>query len=245
MAQTQAIVATLKRALKSHGLTYADVARGLGMSEANVKRLFASERFTLARIEEVCRLMEMDLSELFQLYEASRSRIAQLTEDQERELVADPLLLMVAVFVQNHLGFADITGRYNISVPDCIRCLAKLDRLRIIDLLPNNRIKLRIDERFSWLPGGPIERFFEREVQQQFLCGSFRRSGGTRLFFNGLLSEHSRQLIARRLEALGHEIADLQRQDAGRPPHERHNTGILLALREWEFDASQPFLKPR
>ncbi|WP_020681036.1 helix-turn-helix domain-containing protein [Marinobacterium rhizophilum] len=243
MAQTEAIISTLKRALRSSGLTYADVARGLGMSEANVKRQFASERFSLARIEQICQLMQMDLSELFQLFEASRSHITRLTEDQERELVADPLLLMVAVFVQNHLGFADITGRYSISEAECIRCLAKLDRLHIIDLLPNNRIKLRIDEHFSWIPAGPIERYFEQEVQQQFLRGSFRKSGGTRLFCTGMLSEHSRLLIARRLQALSQEIADLQRQDASRPLAERRNTGVLLALREWEFSASQPFLR--
>jgi transcriptional regulator with XRE-family HTH domain len=245
VAQAEAIISTLKRTLRASGLTYADVARGLGMSEANVKRQFASERFSLSRIEQICQLMQMDLSELFQLFEASRSHITRLTEDQERELVADPLLLMVAVFVQNHLGYADITGRYNIRETDCIRCLAKLDRLHIIDLLPNNRIKLRIDERFSWIPGGPIERYFEREVQQQFLRGSFRHGGGTRRFFTGLLSEHSRRLITRRLEALSQEIAELQRQDAGRPLEERHNTGVLLALREWEFAPSQPFLKAR
>lgn len=243
MAQSEAIIATLKRTLRASGLTYADVARGLGMSEANVKRQFASERFSLARIEQICQLMQMDLSELFQRYESSRSRITRLSEEQERELVADPLLLMIAVFVQNHLGYDDIIGRYNISERDCIRCLAKLDRLHIIDLLPNNRIKLRIDERFSWIPGGPIERYFEREVQQQFLRGGFRRNGATRLFFTGMLSEHSRQLIAHRLEALGREIADLQRQDAKRPTEERHNTGVLLALKEWEFSAAQPFLK--
>jgi hypothetical protein len=60
-----------------------------------------------------------------------------------------------------------------------------------------------------------------------------------------MLSEHSRQLIARRLQALSQEIADLQRQDASRPLAERHNTGVLLALREWEFSASQPFLRDR
>ncbi len=243
MAQTEAIITTLKRALRANGLTYADVARGLSMSEANVKRQFASERFTLARIEQICQLMQMDLSELFQLYEASRQRITHLSEAQERELVADPLMLIIAVFVQNHLGYADITGRYKISEAECIRCLAKLDRLHIIDLLPHNRIKLRIDEHFSWIPGGPIERYFEREVQQQFLRGSFSKRGGTRLFCTGMLSEHSRQLITRRLQALSQEIADLQRQDAGRPLAERHNTGVLLALREWEFSAFQPFMR--
>ena len=49
MAQVPAVIATLKQALKEARLTYADVARGLGMSEANVKRMFASERFSALR----------------------------------------------------------------------------------------------------------------------------------------------------------------------------------------------------
>ena len=53
MAQSEALIETLKLALKSHRLTYAEVARRLGMSEANVKRMFASRRFTLKRLEDV------------------------------------------------------------------------------------------------------------------------------------------------------------------------------------------------
>ena len=51
MAQTTALIETLKQALKSRRLTYAEVARRLEMSEANVKRMFASRRFTLDRLE--------------------------------------------------------------------------------------------------------------------------------------------------------------------------------------------------
>ena len=68
---------------------------------------------------------------------------------------------------------------------------ATLDRLHIIELLPGNRIKLRIDENFSWLPNGPIERFFEREVQTQFLKSGFNSAGSLRVFVPGLLSERS------------------------------------------------------
>src|SRR5580704_10643876 len=44
------LIATIKRELKAQGLTYKDVARALKVSEASVKRVFASERFTVARL---------------------------------------------------------------------------------------------------------------------------------------------------------------------------------------------------
>ena len=87
MAQTQALIEVLKQSLKTNRITYADIASRLDMSEANVKRMFAKRRFSLERLEEVCQLMQMEMSDLFVLYEASRQRIDHLTEQQEQELV--------------------------------------------------------------------------------------------------------------------------------------------------------------
>ena len=115
MAQTAALINTLKQALKSHRLTYAEVARKLGMSEANVKRMFASQRFTLERLEDVCKLMHMELGDLFQLYEESRQRITRLSEEQEEELMRDTKLLLVAVSVRNRLSFDEIVNNYQVS----------------------------------------------------------------------------------------------------------------------------------
>ena len=241
MAQLPAVIATLKQALKAEHLTYADVARGLDMSEANVKRMFASERFSLERLEAICRLVHMELTDLFQLVEASRKRITRLTEEQERELVADTRLLLVAVSVRNRLSFEEIIHNYLISETECIRYLAKLDRLRIIDLLPQNRIKLRIDENFSWRSDGPIERFFEREVQSQFLKSGFRSAGSMRVFLTGLLSERSYEALSGKLRALGKEFTELHRQDSDLPLGKRRNIGLLLALREWEVAVFRPF----
>lgn len=243
MVQSHAVVTTLKRALKSNGLTYADVAAGLKMSEANVKRMFALERFTLERLEEVCRLMQMELSDLFQLYEAGRQRITQLTKEQEKELVADTRLLLVAVCVRNNLEFDEIVSNYQISETECIRYLAKLDRLKVIDLLPHNKFKLRIDENFHWLPNGPIEQFYEKEIQGQFLKANFNHAGDRRLFLSGLLSERSQEIILNRLQVLAKEFTELHRQDRGLPLAKRKNIGFLLALREWDFSVFQPYTR--
>jgi transcriptional regulator with XRE-family HTH domain len=41
MSQASQLIAALKRVLKARGLTYADVAAHLGLSEASVKRQFS------------------------------------------------------------------------------------------------------------------------------------------------------------------------------------------------------------
>ncbi len=64
MAQTQQLIDALKRTLKAHGLTYADVAKQLQLSEANIKRLFSKKTFTLERLDQVCQIMELEISDL-------------------------------------------------------------------------------------------------------------------------------------------------------------------------------------
>lgn len=243
MTQTNALIDTLKKALKSHQLTYALVAKKLDMSEANIKRMFASKRFSLDRLEEICQLMQMELTDLFQLYEESRQHINQLTREQEKELVANEKLLLIAVSVRNRLSFNDMITHYEISETECIQYLAKLDKLKIIDLLPNNRIKLRIDDGFSWLKNGPIEQFFEKQIQTQFLKSTFNRDCEKRRFLFGLLSESSIQVLMKKIATLSNEFSELHRHDSSLPLDKRHTVGFMLALRPWQLEKFKPFLK--
>lgn len=240
MAQTDALIDILKKTLKTHHLTYGEIASRLSMSEANVKRMFAARRFTLERLEDICGLMQLELSDLFELYEESRQRITQLTQAQEQELVQDVKLLLVAVSVRNRLSYDDIVTNYQISETECIHYLAKLDKIKIIDLLPNNRIKLRIDDDFRWLPNGPIERFFEKQIKNQFLKSSFKKDMEHRLFLFGLLSESSAQALLKKIQILSKEFTDMHRQDAKLPLEKRHNIGFMLAMRPWELEVFEP-----
>ena len=155
MAQSQRIVDALKRALKAHGVSYAQVARRLELSESSVKRLFSTGGFSLARLEAVCDLVGLDLLELARQADAQRFRVPALTVDQEQEFVGDPALLLVAVCALNRWPFERILDRYRFTEPRLVGLLARLDRMGLIELLPGNRIRLRIARNFAWLPDGP------------------------------------------------------------------------------------------
>ena len=50
----RSIVSILKTALKERGITYADVASHLGVSEQTIKRLFTSQDGPVGRLVEIC-----------------------------------------------------------------------------------------------------------------------------------------------------------------------------------------------
>ncbi len=243
MAQSQALIQTLKRTLRAARITYADIAGHLGMSEANIKRLFATQTFTLQRLEAICQMMNMDLGDLFSLHEAARERIQHLTRKQEQELVSDTRLLLVAVCVRNRLGFEEIVAGYHLTEPEIVRCLARLDRLGIIELLPGNRIKLLIDEDFDWLGDGPIECFYQQQIEEQFLDANFAAEIEQRQFQFGLLGVDSCRIMKKKLRELVREFTELHRSDLDLPLSKRYNVGLLLAMRPWELTVFKSLIK--
>ena len=54
MNDARRIVDTLKKLARTRGLTYAELAKRVGLSEASVKRLFSQRTFTLARLAQFC-----------------------------------------------------------------------------------------------------------------------------------------------------------------------------------------------
>ncbi|TMP76731.1 XRE family transcriptional regulator, partial [Pseudoalteromonas sp. S983] len=88
--------------------------------------------------------------------------------DQEQELIDNPKLLLVAVCVRDAWQFDDIIEQYDIDQFELIRLFARLDKIKLIQLLPNNHYKLLIAQDFRWIKNGPLERFMEQEVLHRF-----------------------------------------------------------------------------
>lgn len=243
MAQIHALIKTLKKQLKAQGKTYADVASCLKLSEASVKRLFAEQSFTLQRLELVCELLEMELSDLITRMTQEQQHISQLSAEQEKEIAADVLLLLITVCVVNGFTFQNILQRYDISETECIQKLAQLDRLKIIELMPGNRIKLRVAANFNWLPNGPIQKFFHDKVQQDFFNCRFDKEHEKLMVLNGLLSSTNTAEFQKKIQRLAKEFDHLSLDDAALPMRQRNGTTVVLAMRQWQYSLFESFRK--
>lgn len=245
MANAEQLVAALKRVLKARGMTYAGLAEGLGLSEASIKRLFSEQTFTLQRVDEICRLLDMDLLELARLARGESESLRQLTVAQEELLAGDRKLLAVFHLLRHDRGLADIVRDYQISEPECIRLLVKLDRAGLIELLPGNRVRLRVSRQVRHRPNGPLRQRLGEAMVSDFLSVRFDEHGGHFRFEVAELSAASAAMLARKLDRLAAEFAELAELDRHLPPRERVLHGVALGLRPWSGAAEVAGLRMR
>ena len=234
MAQTKLIVETLKQELRKQGVTYRQVAKALDLSEASIKRLFAESSFSLARLEQICELLHLEIADLIHQMEKNIELTHQLTLEQETELASDIKLMLMAHFLMNRLEFSEIIEIYDISETEGIRLLARLDRMKIIELQPGNRVKLMISKNFQLRSGGPIQRFYEKVVQSEFFDSSFVGNGEFRIYVSGMFSRDANSEIIRKVKRLADDAHELREDSESLPLEERFGCSLIMAIRPWE-----------
>lgn len=245
MEQSQRLIDTLKKELRRAGKTYADVAEHLNLSEASVKRLFSERNFSLERVEKIAFLVGFDLGELVDVMRQGQKRISQLSEEQEAEIATDMLLVLVAISVLNGFTMEDLLRGYQLTEAQCIQKLAHLDRLKILELLPGNRIRLLVSPNFNWLPQGPIQKLFREKVEQDFFNTQFDRDSEKLIVLNGVFSPTGNAEMQEKMESFALEFNETMRRESKLPMQAKYGNTMVLALRQWRYSVFDSLARPQ
>jgi DNA-binding Xre family transcriptional regulator len=223
----------LKMHLKARGMTYADLARALRISEATVKRIFATRNCTLDRLDSICEMLQVEMAELARGQPRQARLIDQLTAEQEEELMSDPALLAVAACALQGLSVAEILEVYKLDEARCVKLLLRLERIGILELHQGNRIRLRISRTFKWIPNGPMMRFVKSQAANFFDHG-FDAQGEIMRLISVRVSVDGQVALLRRIEQLAREYEEQHAADLRLPLEQRKLVSVLLAVRRWE-----------
>jgi transcriptional regulator with XRE-family HTH domain len=235
MSTTQDLVSALKSELRAAGVTYADLADALGMSESSVKRVFAKSDMPLSRIDEMLRVLRMDFAELARKVADAQPLSRQLTVEQEAAVVADRRLLLLAICCLSQWSFEAMTHEYAFSDAECIKYLAQLDRLGIIELRPLNRYRLKVAKGFRWLPHGPVMTYFREHVAADYLSGGFDGEGI--MLVHGEITPSLAASLVERLRRVGQDFAQAHLAEQRLPDEQRTPYTLLVGMRTWLFAA--------
>ena len=237
MSSTQDLVTALKAELRASGITYAQLARELKLAESSVKRIFAKGDMPLSRIDEVLAVLKMDFAELAARVVHAQPLVKELTLDQEKAVVAEPKLLLVAISVLSHWTFEQIVSTYTLTEAECVACLVKLDRLGIIDLRPLNRYRLKLDKTFRWRPMGPVMTYFRRHVVDDYFNGGFNGEGETLMLVHGQIGRAQAAMFVERLQRLAQDFAQQHLADQKLPAAQKDGYTMVIGMRSWLFAA--------
>jgi DNA-binding Xre family transcriptional regulator len=237
MSTTADLVLTLKQELKAARLTYADLARKLGMAESSVKRMLSKGDMPLSRIDAICRVLKIDFADLARRVADTQPLLKELSADQERAVVADKKLLLVAISVLSQWTLEQIVATYRITEAECVKYLAQLDRIGIIELRPLNRYRLKLAKTFRWRPHGPVMNYFRDEVLLDYYGGGFDGAGEGLMLVHGSVSRTLAPAFLERLQRVAQDFAQQHQTDQKLPEKDREGYTLVLAMRSWEFEA--------
>jgi hypothetical protein len=240
MAGRTQIVTELKRALRASGHTYAHVAIKLDLSVASVKRLFSREDLSLARIDAICELIGLGLIEILDRARERAAPATQLTLAQESEIVSDLRLLFMTWLVLIRTPFEEMVHSYRFTEREALKYLLRLDRLKVIELLPGNRVRLLVSRHFSWRAGGPVQKYIDQKLLREFFASHFTEPTEEFFFHGGRVSEEALSRMKRALQGAARECAEIIERDRA-TTQDRVGAAFVLALRPWNYSGFTQF----
>ncbi len=237
MSTTHDLVSIIKKELKAAQMTYADLAMALGMAESSVKRMLAKGDMSLSRVDEICRALKIDFAELSRRVADAQPLLKEMTAEQERAVVADKKLLLVAICVLSQWTMEQITATYRLTEAECVKYLAQLDRIGIIELRPLNRYRLKLAKTFRWRPHGPVMNYFREHALLDYFAGGFDGPGEGVMLVHGSISRALAPVFLERLQRVAQDFAQQHQTDQKLAAQAREGYTLVLAMRSWEFEA--------
>lgn len=242
MSNTQAasLLKTMKALLHEHRLSQANVAERLGVTTRTVRRWFTSDTVDTGVLEQMCALIGIELFDLFQLAaKDSETKADHLTREQELVLVSNPILWYL--FHQILLGWdaAELQQDTGLPTPILVKSLISLEKAGLIDLLPNNKIRLRTVRYLKINPGGPYAHHVNAFIQS-FWDRIKIGDPHSVLEVEALkLSAASKTQLSRRFEQLIAEARELS--DADRRSNDKTREWYFMVLTAQHFSDDENF----
>lgn len=241
MNQTKTLIRNLKLLLKKDGKTYTDVAKVLNLSEASIKRRFSENNFSLSELGKILESIGMDIADLVDFTQQAQRKKTELTIEQEAQLVSDPRLLLITVLTLSYWSLNEIVRHYEISESDCISCLLRLDKLGLIELRANNKIRVLISSDFVWRNNGPIQNFFLKHIAAEFLSKKFDVNHNSLKCMNGMMSTEGIEKMTNAKKQLERQFHDLCLEAANLTIEEKFGTTFVSAMCDWQFSIFEPY----
>ncbi len=236
MNQTSNLLNTLKRYLKAKGTTYRQLGHAMGLSEASIKRLFSKESLSVKRLEEICRIVDINFYDLVMMSRRDSQRLSNtLSFDQEKALAEDPVLLSFFYFLLNGWELNEIYSKYDITEKEAFGFLRKLDKLRLIEWHSGDRIRILVSKNIFWEKDGQISKKYRRHIQSDFFNYPFDQPNERSIFGPGFFSENSLKILHQKIDDLARLFDELVEIDSVLPAGVRYPAGIVIGFRPWVF----------
>jgi hypothetical protein len=133
--------------------------------------MLAKGDMPLSRIDAICRALALDFADLARRVADDQPLLRELTAEQERAVVADKKLLLMAICVLSQWTLEQVTTTYRLTEAEGIKYLAQLDRIGIIELRPAQPLPPQARQDLPLAPARRGDELLSGARTARLLCG--------------------------------------------------------------------------
>ncbi|MCO5396998.1 helix-turn-helix domain-containing protein [Ralstonia soli] len=160
--------------LKDRNLRYRDLAEQLNVSETTIKRHLTGHGLSVAMLESLCAMAGIRLIDLAELAaRRSESKAQAISVEQEQGLADAPFTAFIFMLLRYDWTPQAVQQEFGLDEPGLILHLRRLEKLRLLDLFPGNRVRLLTVRHPQWIPGGPLRRAVDDVMRRHFATMDF------------------------------------------------------------------------
>ena len=152
-------------------------------------------------------MLKTDFADLARQVADAQPERRELTLEQEKAVVADRKLLLLAICCLSQWTFEQIVSTYTYTEAEVVKGFVRLDRLGIIELRPMNRYRLHVAKTFRWRPHGPVMQYFREQVVDDYYSGGFDGEGEMLMLVHGQIGRSLASTFIERLQRVGQDFA--------------------------------------
>jgi transcriptional regulator with XRE-family HTH domain len=225
------IIQSIKDRTRGLGLTQRDVAKEMNVSLPTAKRWWAGKGINFTVLSGLCSLLGLPMSQLFLELE-SKTGSYPYSLEQEKMLADNPRVLALLDFLVSGKNVRAVQRKYSLTDADLQGMLLKLDRVGIIELHANMRVKLKRRGEPQWINGGPLSLKYRRRMIDSLL-GEHRKEETT-FFIHDYLPEDI-VLLRGKIRELENLMQTCNVRGAMQPEKAR-SYGSYFCLKPFEWD---------
>ena len=158
------VCAQVKNVIKEKGYTQEEFAQIIGVSMPTLSRWLRGEGLLFQDLNRMLEKLGVKLSDLAMLAEGDLAQKFTYTLEQEDAFVSTEGLLAFFDQLLNGKTVSQIVRSFKLSEKSTSFYLAKLNKLKLIEWLPNNKVKIIVSGEPSWISGGPLSQKFRKQI---------------------------------------------------------------------------------
>ena len=228
------VMKIVKNKAKSLGLTQNDLAKRLKVSLPTIKRWYGGGTITLESLHSLVAEVGLTLTEVFSSFENKVCENFQYTEEQEFFFSSNPDYLAYFDNLLRGLIPAQIQKKFKLTEKKTILYLSKLDKLKLIEWMPKNKIRLLVKGEPIWKADGVLAISQRAKIFQSFI--EDESIEGSHFYLHDYISEDKQELNRRVQELI--EFAKRANSRAKFHNDDSKPSGLYVSLQDfrWEID---------